>query len=555
MRKALSDDVLANAIGESERGARRRVPAPRHVIGQERLAKVGIRCADRIAGNAESSSRRAENRETGGNTRGTRVVDRLVAIVPGHHRGGCVQSGTRESGGAGLVDIGDVNLLGERKRLCGLPCEAIVGGKHLPLCGCVARCCRRANHPIQALEILVVVGQIGVRHGEADVAVHGDVLDAGALQAQHLCGCDRACGLRAQIAGNDIARRIDDGQAAGRLRGREDGVGQRAARTAVRSPHAAGDAGGDGVGSRQSVPVAKRDRRAVRLLRLKAVRIQSEVRACLEVRDLLLEADLGLRQGLPVDRAGKIIGAVALVLHGQRIILSHRPGRAECRALEDVLRVSGAERDLRQRQDRQVGVRHPAHGVEHHRRIVIRGPRQRRSGGNAVDQSVGYRLSGVVRGPQQVVVGVLAVAAEDARELVVLALGEVQLGVVVGIAAKARTEGRKRIQQRMLCALHGAHGKGLAQHARPGLDVDQRVVHGSAAGESHHVATQVRRLMDRIPILHRLRRRLGLGRCDSRRQQQHGDSDALRESGRGRARELFRGVQREPVFFRHLKPH
>jgi hypothetical protein len=62
--------------------------------------------------------------------------------------------------------------------------------------------------------------------------------------------------------------------------------------------------------------------------------------------------------------------------------------------------------------------------------------------------------------------------------------------------------------------------------------------------------------MDRIPILHRFsRRRLGLTERGGRRQQKNGDPNALCEPGFGRARELFRGVQRGPMYFRHLKPH
>ena len=78
-----------------------------------------------------------------------------------------------------------------------------------------------------------------------------------------------------------------------------------------------------------------------------------------------------------------------------------------------------------------------------------------------------------------------------------------------------------------------------------------------AAGETDHVAAQVRRVVDRISILHRLGAApAGSGQPRARRhQQQNGDPNALGEPGFGRARELFRGVPRKPVYFRHLKPH
>ena len=43
------------------------------------------------------------------------------------------------------------------------------------------------------------------------------------------------------------------------------------------------------------------------------------------------------------------------------------------------------------------------------------------------------------------------------------------------------------------------HLKGLAEYARPGLYIDQRVVHRSAARDAGHVSTQIHALMGRIP--------------------------------------------------------
>ncbi len=42
--------------------------------------------------------------------------------------------------------------------------------------------------------------------------------------------------------------------------------------------------------------------------------------------------------------------------------------------------------------------------------------------------------------------------------------------------------------------------KGLAQHARPGLQVDQRVVHGPAAGDAGNAPAEIDALMDRVPV-------------------------------------------------------
>ena len=122
------------------------------------------------------------------------------------------------------MDIGVINLFGETERLHSLPYEPIIGSDYRPLCSRDARKGRIASGPVQALEILVVVGQVHVCVGVAEIAVHRDVLDTRALQPEDLGGVKDAGRLGAQVARDDVARRIDDRLASGGLRLREDGV-------------------------------------------------------------------------------------------------------------------------------------------------------------------------------------------------------------------------------------------------------------------------------------------------------------------------------------------
>ena len=103
---ALSDDVVAVAIGERERGARRGIPASCQVIGQEPLAEVTRqRTADCGAAFKRGGTR--------GNARGgqRRVVDARIAGIGSSIRGRRLSGSTRHVGGARLVDIGEVHLV------------------------------------------------------------------------------------------------------------------------------------------------------------------------------------------------------------------------------------------------------------------------------------------------------------------------------------------------------------------------------------------------------------------------------------------------------------
>ena len=74
-----------------------------------------------------------------------------------------------------------VDLFGDAELFHRLPSDAVVGGDRLPLgagmteIGDLAGTCR------QPLEIIVVVRQAHIGVGVANVAVHRDVPDAGAL--------------------------------------------------------------------------------------------------------------------------------------------------------------------------------------------------------------------------------------------------------------------------------------------------------------------------------------------------------------------------------------
>ena len=124
-------------------------------------------------------------------------------------------------------------------------------------------------------------------------------------------------------------------------------------------------------------------------------------------------------------------------------------------------------------------------------------PRERagwRGGG-----SYGNRLpAGNIRVTQQIVVEVLTVAPEHSGELVDLTLGEIQLGKAVGISAEPAANGPEGIYKRMLLAGECMHLESLAQHSRPGLKIDQRVVHGAAASNAGNAPAQIHGVMDRI---------------------------------------------------------
>ena len=90
--------------------------------------------------------------------------------------------------------------------------------------------------------------------------------------------------------------------------------------------------------------------------------------------------------------------------------------------------------------------------------LILEGLRGR----NIVRQSVRDVLQRHVRAVQQVVIEVLPVAAEQARELIELALRDIHLGEVVRVPAKAATEGRQVVEELVLRTRQRVHGKRLA---------------------------------------------------------------------------------------------
>lgn len=172
---------------------------------------------------------------------------------------------------------------------------------------------------------------------------------------------------------------------------------------------------------------------------------------------------------------------------------------------------------------------------------------------------------GDIRVAQQVVVEVLAVAAEESRELVDLALGEIQLGEVVRIAAEAAADSPEGIDKGALFAWECMHLKGLAKHAQSGLHIDQRVVHGSAAREAVYVPTHIHTLMDRVPFRSRNlcfgHRKWSGGRrilSDGDARHHHhcnGDSNAPRDMPGHCGRGLLLGQPGKTANIHHFKPH
>ena len=104
--------------------------------------------------------------------------------------------------------------------------------------------------------------------------------------------------------------------------------------------HAVGGAGRAGIG-RLAVVVVESHLGSVRLLGDKVAGSHGEEGVRLVVVDLLLEGQRVPAHGLPVDGAGKVVGAVALILLKEGVVLG-KPiaAGAQAGALEDVLRVA-----------------------------------------------------------------------------------------------------------------------------------------------------------------------------------------------------------------------
>ena len=76
--------------------------------------------------------------------------------------------------------------------------------------------------------------------------------------------------------------------------------------------------------------------------------------------DLFFECDPRSLDRLPVDGAHEVIGAVALALLEQRVVLHGGVARAEAGPLEHIVRVPEPIAKLRKREQRETGVGQPA---------------------------------------------------------------------------------------------------------------------------------------------------------------------------------------------------
>ncbi len=203
----------------------------------------------------------------------------------------------------------------------------------------------------------------------------------------------------------------------------------------------------------------------------------------------------GLR--FPVDCAEEIVIAVALILPEQRVVLEDRVGGAERRALHRAMRVGQPRAESGKRHQREVGVSHATHGVEHDRRFVDLRPGQR-GNGNTADHVVDRISARNVGVRQQVVIRIEPVAAEQSGELVDCRLGEVELGHDVGIAAEAGAECREVVDKCVLVIRKGMQRECLGLNARSAVEVDEGVIHFSAARDTGHAAAHIDGVMGGI---------------------------------------------------------
>ncbi len=68
--------------------------------------------------------------------------------------------------------------------------------------------------------------------------------------------------------------------------------------------------------------------------------------------DLLFKGQLGALHGLPVDCSREVVGAVALILLKNGIVIGEMiTARAQARPLKDILRVTCPKRHLRERKE------------------------------------------------------------------------------------------------------------------------------------------------------------------------------------------------------------
>ena len=171
----------------------------------------------------------------------------------------------------------------------------------------------------------------------------------------------------------------------------------------------------------------------------------------LVARDEFVEADAGVGQRLPVDTGVPDIRGDAPVLKKQT--LGADMDRTDGRALVDVLEVAKTRADLRERRQRDVHVRHAAHGVIEVRRVE--------------GWHEGYGRRWNQRIGKQVVIKVLTIAAEASLEIVDSPLGNIHKSAVNGISAVAEAVRREAIEQKRMRWIHGVIWKELSRRRGP----------------------------------------------------------------------------------------
>src|ERR1039457_3469036 len=99
------------------------------------------------------------------------------------------------------------------------------------------------------------------------------------------------------------------------------------------------------------------------------------------------------------------------------------------------------------------------------------------------------------------------------------------------------------------------HGKRLSQDARAGVNIDQRVIHGPAAGDANYVTAQVHRVVDRISVLDPGRQSRSILRGPNSSRKQHRNTNGPGDPIGPCARGTFIRQPRKPADLHHHKPH
>ena len=85
-------------------------------------------------------------------------------------------------------------------------------------------------------------------------------------------------------------------------------------------------------------------------------------------------------------------------------------------------------------------------------------------------------------------------------EVVNATLGKVCISGVIGVSSIAEAAGREAIEDDGMVRIHGNHLEGIAQHARPGLNIDECAVHRVTTGMIRNVTAQLRGQMSLVSV-------------------------------------------------------